>query len=106
MSDIKPGTIAYHKITEEGVFVLDIREGNPTQKFPLLSGKVAQVRRPVLGEDGIRYEVEYFTIEELETSEVGQKRKLAEMAELKARFDSGQAADKPATVAGKLEYSN
>lgn len=104
MSDIKVGEVVYHKITEEGMFVLDIREGHVGQKFAQLSGKVAQVRRPILTEDGIRHEIEYFTIEELETAEVGQKRKLSEMAEMKARF-SDQITDKPA-VAGKLEYSN
>jgi len=84
--EIKPGTIAYLKTTEEPVFVLDVTE--TISNFPALSGTVVTVRRPVLGEGGFEHRVETFHVEELESLEAKRKQKLQDMASFKAHFDA------------------
>jgi hypothetical protein len=86
MNDVKVGTVAFLKSTEEPAFVLEIKKGAGFQVFPELSGDVATVRRPTSGRDGVRHNVEVFSIEELETLEAKQSRQILEMEELKARF--------------------
>lgn len=102
-NEVRAGQQAFLKVTEEPVFVLEIRDGNATQRYPALSGKVACVRRPTAGEDGVRHSVEFFTVEEIETLEQSQTRKLEEMSELKARLKaSGQAINEPVTATDEL----
>lgn len=102
MNEIKVGTVAFLKSTEEPCFVLKIEEGAPHVTFPDLSKQVATVRRPSQGRDGVRHHVEIFAIEELETLETKQSRQIGEMEELKARF----RPDAPATNQGQLFLSN
>ena len=54
---IKPRTIVYMKSTEEPCFILSIRDN------------LAEVRRPIQSQDGIRYEVAEFFCDELQTAE-------------------------------------
>jgi len=105
MANIKAGQTAFIKVTQEPVFVLEIREANSTQKYPGLSGKIAVVRRPTAGEMGVRHEVEFFTVEEVETLEESQNRSVAEMEEMKARFNASKTPE-PVGAQGKLEFSN
>lgn len=99
---IKIGSQVFIRTTEEPAFLLDIREGNAAQKFPGLSGRVAVVRRPTAGENGVRHEIEYFAVEEVESIEDNQNRKVSEMAELKARFQSRAEDNEPVTAERKL----
>lgn len=102
MSKLITGQPVYLKVTEEPCFLLEIREANATQRFEGLSGKVAVVRRPTAGEDGVRHSVEFFTVEEIETLEESQNRKVGELREMEARFKaSGQIAE-PVAATGKL----
>jgi len=99
MSKLKVGP-GFIKITEEPVYVLDIREGMAAQKFPQLSGQVAVVRRPIAGEQGVRHDIDFFTVEEIESVEDNQNRKVSEMSELKARFNA--QAEQPVGASDKL----
>lgn len=82
---IKVATVAFLKTTEEPVFVLalgkkeDVNEG--------LSGDVATVRRPVVGEQGVSHKIEVFYTEELESLEDKRKRNIAEFSSMKAQID-------------------
>lgn len=106
MSEIKAGTIVYHKVTEEPMFVLEVSGNYQTVSYPQLSGLVAKVRRPTVEKEGnVKHHIDYFTVEELETAEDGQNRKLAEMEELKARYNARQT-DQPASVADELPLPN
>lgn len=107
MSKLKIGQTAFLKVTQEPIFLLDIQDGNPTQRFPGLSGKVAVVRRPTVGENGVRHEVEFFTVEEVETLEESQNRNVSEMEEMKARFkNNAKDPDQHPSAQSKLEFSN
>lgn len=61
---IKAGEVAFIKTTEEPVFVMEI-----------VAEDEVTVRRPVAGQDGIRHELDLFSIAELETElEHAQRR--------------------------------
>src|SRR6266567_9285422 len=86
MAEIKPGMIASMKVTGDEVFVLSIE---PIQNFHhlagVLSGVLAQVRRPVISEKGcINYTIEHYLVDELETKEEFESRKVQELEALKA----------------------
>lgn len=100
MSNIKAGQQAFLKVTQEPVFVLELREANSTQRYPGLSGKIAVVRRPTAGEMGVRHDIEFFTIEELETVEESRSRTISEMAEMKAQFNA--QTSEAVSAAGQL----
>jgi hypothetical protein len=99
---LKIGTKVFLRTTEEPAFLLDIREGNATQRFPGLSGKVAVVRRPTAGDNGVRHEVEYFAIEEVESEEDARTRQIESMAEMQARFKNNEQIPQPTSAQGKL----
>ena len=103
---IKAGTIVYVKTTDEPVFCLEVTK-RPTAmpEYPELSGVFARVRRPIAGENGIAHLIEFFTVEELETAEAGQNRKLSEMEELRAKFQAGKGNEQLA-AANKLPLAN
>lgn len=105
MSTLKAGTQGFLKVTQEPVFVLEIRDGNATQRYPGLSGKVAMVRRPTAGDNGVRHEIEFFTVEEIESVEDSQKRTISEMQEFKARMQSGEITEStsPESQLSKLD---
>lgn len=96
MSDIKVGTIAYHKISEEPMFVLELSKGMvPSQ----LSGVSAKVRWATSGDHGKIHNTDFFAVEELETLESAQTRRLSEIEELRARFEAQKpkGTDSPST---------
>lgn len=70
---IKRGDVAYIKTTGEAVFVLEIYEGE---------GSLVDVRRPVMGQNGISHSVDSFRLEELETFDQQRKRFLQEREDL------------------------
>lgn len=72
---IKVGELARLKASDEQVFILD-----------LSSDGIATVRRPTGGQDGIRHEVETFTLAELETPSESRARIAAEQMELRNLF--------------------
>src|ERR1700723_2919870 len=99
--EIKAGEIAYIKITDEPVYVLDIK---PLAGFHvyagILSGVEATVRRPNVDEHGrIDHRIEKFFVEELETEEDANIRKSGKLEALKAQFKAERAAIDPT---GKL----
>lgn len=97
--DIKPGMIAQLKITAEPCFVLQVKpmEGYHTLSG-VLSGVMAKVRRPDVGEHGsITHRVEEFFIDELETKEDASIRSVQEMETLKAQLN---ASREPASKLG------
>lgn len=105
MENIKAGTVAYIKATDEPVFVLALNEGPLEMQYPKLSvpGTYAWVRRPRAGNDGVQHSVELFMTAELETLEEGQNRKVSEMEELKARFGpKGVNGDGPASTSNMV----
>jgi len=59
--------VARLRITGEDVWVLDLAENG-----------IAEVRRPVVGRDGVMHLVEYFSLAELETPDDYRTRELAE----------------------------
>ena len=73
---IKAGELARLKATEESVFVLSLNTTEGT----------ATVRRATGGQDGIRHEVEDFTLAELETPSESRARIAAEQMELRNLF--------------------
>ena len=105
-TSIKAGTIAYLKTTDEPVFCLEItKRPVAAPEYPELSGVFARVRRPIAGENGIAHLVEFFAVEELETAEAGQNRKISEMEELRAKFQTGKGNEQLAAT-GKLPLTN
>ena len=101
-TEFKAGMVAYLRTTDEPLFILEVKEGSPHQTYPDLSGQTVTVRRPIQGRDGVRHEVQFFTIEELETLAAKQNRQVLEMNELKARF----APDAPITDPSQLLMPN
>jgi hypothetical protein len=86
VTNIKAGTTAIIKSTQEPVMVLHVAPGKTLPEAPDLEQTVVIVRRPVQGSDGVRHVVETFWIQELETQEEKHTRQLAEMEEMKMRF--------------------
>lgn len=72
---IKAGELARLKASDEQVFVLE-----------LLPDATVLVRRPTGGQDGIRHEVETFSLAELETPSESRARIAAEQMELRNLF--------------------
>jgi hypothetical protein len=102
---IKPGMIAYIRLTDEPTFILSIKPLDGYHAMAgILSGVVAKVRRPNVDEHGrITHSIEEFFIEELETEEDADIRKASKLEQLKAQFKAERAAIDPA---GKLVSSN
>jgi hypothetical protein len=101
MAEVKSGQIAYVKITDEPVYVLDIK---PLSGFHVLAGVLsgveATVRRPNVDEHGrITHAVEKFFVEELETEEDAELRKAGKLEALKATFRAERAAAMPDKLA-------
>lgn len=94
MSEIKPGTIAYLKATDEPCFVLAIQQV-PDSNFTfrgLLGGVTAKVRRPNISDKGsITHGIEDFFLEELETKSDASLRKLNEINELQSTIKAQQS---------------
>ena len=91
---IECGSTAFLKTTGEEVFVLGIGDATSLPIGSTLTPKVATVRRPVMGENGMFHMVEQFYLEELELKEDQLVRKLEEQREFermldKARKESG-----------------
>lgn len=101
MADIKSGTIAYVKITDEPVYVLDIKPLTGMHYMAgMLSGIEATVRRPNVDEHGrIVHLVEKFFVEELETEEEAEIRKAGKLEALKAQFKAERASLDPSKLA-------
>lgn len=76
---IKAGEVVFMKTTGEPMFVLGIDAAN--SQF----GDV-KVRRPLFGQNGTSYHVDYFFAAELETSEAQKQRMLIEQEEMNARY--------------------
>lgn len=81
---LKPGMTAILKTTEEPVFILKIDEQSDADGL----GQVATVRRPVAGQDGIRYVVDTFYLSELETTEQRMERTMKEMMSFRGKQKS------------------
>lgn len=94
MSEIKPGTIAYLKATDEPCFILSIQPV-PESNFGLrglLGGVTAKVRRPNISDKGsITHGIEDFFLEELETKSDASLRKLNEINELQSTIKAQQS---------------
>jgi hypothetical protein len=101
MAEIKAGTIAYVKITDEPVYVLAINTlGGYHVMAGILSGVEATVRRPNVDEHGrILHVVEKFFVDELETEEDADIRKASKLEALKAQFKAERAAIDPSKLA-------
>jgi hypothetical protein len=101
LSELKPGSIAHIKTTDEPVFILDIKPiSGPHALAGCLSGVEAMVRRPTLDEHGkVDHRVDRFFVEELETKEDASIRKVREMESLKAQFDA-ERTSKTANILG------
>jgi hypothetical protein len=97
MAEIKPGTIAYIKITDEPIFVLDIKPLSGLHVMAgVLSGVEATVRRPNVDEHGsINHKIEKFFVDELETEEDAELRKTQKLEVLKAQFKAERAQSDP-----------
>lgn len=100
MSEIKPGTIANIKISDEPVYVLAIQPLTGFHQLQgILSGVLAKVRRPNVDEKGsITHKVEEFFIEELESREDAAIRKVTEIDQLKAEIKAKREAENPAKL--------
>lgn len=85
-NDIKAGAVAFLKSTAEPAFVLEIKKGPVHLIYPDMCGMVATVRRPTQGRDGVKHNIEFFILEELETLQEQKNRQVLEMDELKSRF--------------------
>lgn len=92
------GTIAALKVTGERVFVL----ANVDEGF--------NVRRPVIGPNGISHVIEYFTPDELESTEASIRRELQDIIlkrklenELYAEYQKELSAKQLATIEDATE---
>lgn len=105
MAEIKAGQIAFVKITDEPVYVLDIKTlGGYHALAGVLSGVEATVRRPNVDEHGrILHNIEKFFVDELETEEDADIRKASKLETLKAQFKAERSALDPQ---GKLAGAN
>ena len=101
MSEIKAGTVAYIKATDEPAFVLAIQQG-PTEHVQgfKVDGPVAWVRRPRAGNDGVQHTIELFHLMELEPLEDGQNRKADDEYLIRRGFLTG-ARDKDGNLLGE-----
>jgi len=82
-SEIKAGEIAYVKVTGERVFVLDIQTPQANSRF-LHLGEVADVRRPVMTENGVQHFREDFFLKELTTEDVILQKRREERESMQA----------------------
>lgn len=80
---IKQGEVAFIKTTGEAVYVLDLVD--PSPKFGDKELTVV-VRRPVMGQDGVRHVTDTFYLGELETSSEQKARFQAEREELLNKY--------------------
>jgi hypothetical protein len=99
LAEIKPGQIAYLRITDEPVYVLDIKPLSGLHILAgVLSGVEATVRRPNVDKDGsITHKIEKFFVDELETEEDAEIRKASKLEALKAQFKAERASLDPNT---------
>jgi hypothetical protein len=102
LAEIKPGQIAYVKITDEPVFILSVK---PLEGYHVLAGVLsgveATVRRPNVNEHGqIVHQIEKFFVDELETEEDADLRKASKLESLKAQFKAERAALDPNKLVG------
>jgi hypothetical protein len=71
---IKAGDVAHVRTTGEPVYVLEVAEGN------------ASVRRPIMGQDGVRHETETFSLGELQTRDEQRDEQAATTREIYEKF--------------------
>jgi len=90
---IKPGTVVYMKTTEEPLFVLSLNSGEP--QYAGFSGSTLTVRRPQLSEHGLRYIVEDFLTEEIETLDEKNARQYSEITNRFGSFTTAKPALDP-----------
>jgi hypothetical protein len=97
-AEIKAGQIAYLRITDEPVFVLSVKPLDGYHAMAgTLSGVQAKVRRPNVNEHGsIIHQTEDFFVDELETKEDAELRKMSELETMKAQFKAERAILDPA----------
>lgn len=82
---IKAGEVSFIKTTGEAVFVLNVATPEP-KNCPSLFDTVVTVRRPVMGQNGVRHLEDRFYLEELETLDEQRKRFIAEREEVMKKY--------------------
>jgi hypothetical protein len=80
---IKQGEVAFLKTTGEAVFVRSFRDPSPKLGDKDL---VVEVRRPVMGQDGVRHVVEEFQLAELESLDEQRAKFMAERHQLVEKY--------------------
>jgi hypothetical protein len=105
------GQTAYLVTSGEAVFVLDVQPKTDAQKEVLgipeaLSGTIATVRRPVMGQNGVTHLLETYYVEELETEDDRQGRELENRKKFNERIRALQAEEEKEFAATTKDDSN
>ena len=94
---IRVGEVAFLKTTGEPVFVLDIiKDGegyHPTA--PKLGGQLAMVRYAMVAKDAINHTIKYFYVEELESFDEVQEKRLARQGNVENLFKEPEGDGMP-----------
>lgn len=96
---IKENEVAFLKTTGEAVFVFALRDPSPKLGD---KGLIADVRRPVAGQDGIKHVEETFWLAELESLDEQRARYMAESAKVLQKYGP-KTSELPTT--GDLGFS-
>lgn len=97
---ILPGSVVYHKLTDEPLYVLDVV---PQQEclYPHIDPVQVTVRRPIATRDGLAYEVCNFFIGEVETMSQKNNRMSQEVIDREHAIRKVQQSIAPVVSEGR-----
>jgi hypothetical protein len=95
---VKVGDTAILKVSNEEVFVLEIIPQMVPANMEIKGtvsplGNQVTVRRPIMGQDGVKHLIETFFMTELETRDERMTRELAERDMLRKKMGLGDEAE-------------